>query len=43
MENLKTSIKISKETRDILAAMCKKDDTFEDIIIELINNQKVKK
>jgi len=34
--NTKTTISVSKETRDKLAALCRKEQYFEEIIKELL-------
>lgn len=35
-----TTLKVSKETRNALAAIGNKDDTFDEIIMRLINEHK---
>ena len=38
MKELKTTIKITKESRDYLKSVGRKDETYEDIIMRLIRN-----
>ena len=42
-ENNITTIKLSKDTRDKLVDLGKKNDTYEDIILKLINSRVNKK